>query len=269
MVKASIKNPEIGIRPSERLIEFIKTLSDPTIDLPENLLTFYRAFSNDTKSSRSICKQSIPEYKFSKEEQQLLTELSDDALQGTNDLEKSLNELCVLSQCTDSSDESDAELLSSDEPISKNKARQMRAKQRQKELSNLNLSLTDLKWIHTHLNEARKSNPTVGYLHELIKGSHLVLPINEFTERDPALEARCQRLKREQDDLRYRMMTKNVDCSRTYEPEETIAYQGLYWIKSDKSRIKMIKSIIHCVTLRTFFNLVFFSQFQLSKSTGN
>lgn len=230
MVKVPIINPFIGIRPSEQLIDFIKSLNDSSVDLPENLLIIYLAFTQDTKS-RSICKKSIPEYSFTEEEEQLLVALSDDAFQGATDLETSLNELSV-SSCHDDDDDAnndsdtDIETVSSNEPISKNKARQMRAKQRQKELSNLTLNLTDLKWIHKYLNEARKSDPSVGYLHELIKGSRLVLPANEFTERDPELEARCQRLKREQDDQRYRSMTKNVDCSRSYEPEETIAYQG-------------------------------------------
>lgn len=229
MVKVPIINPFIGIRPSQQLIDFIKSLNDSSIDLPENLLKIYQAFTQDTKS-RSTCKKSIPEYSFTEEEKQLLVALSDDAFQGTTDLETILNELSV-SSCHDDEDENndwdtDIETVSSNEPISKNKARQMRAKQRQKELSNLTLNLTDLKWMHEYLNEARKLDPSVSYLHELVKGSQLVLPANEFTERDPKLEARCQRLKREQDDQRYRSMTKNVDCSRSYEPEETIAYQG-------------------------------------------
>lgn len=232
MVKVPIKNPSINIRPSVQLIDFIKSLDDPSVDLPENLLKAYLAFTRDTRH-RSVCKQSIPEYTFSDEERKLLVALSDDAFQNTTDLEKSLNDLCVHS-CNDANDENDkidpsSETVETDEPISKNKARQMRAKQLQQQLNNLTLDLTDLKWIHAYLTDARKSNPSTGYLHELIKGSQLVLPANEFTERNLDLEARCQRLKREQDAQLYRLMTKNVDCTRSYEPEETIAYQGRFF----------------------------------------
>lgn len=230
MGKASITSPFIEIRPSEKMIEFIQTLNDSSVHLPENLLRIYQAFTQDTKT-RPICKQSIPDCAFSEEEKKLLIALSDDAFQCETDLEISLNELCIDSARTDESNESDTETVSSNEPISKNKSRQMRAKQRQKELSNLTLNLIDLKWIHKYLNEARKSDPKIDYLHEIIKGSQLILPQNEITERNPDLEARCQRLKREQDDLKYRMMTKNVDCSRSYEPEETISYQGEFGVE--------------------------------------
>lgn len=246
MSKTTIKSPSISIRPSSKLIEFIKTLDDPAVDLPENLLKVYQAFSQDTRP-RNIYKprqssESVGVY--SDEEKQLLVALSDDTFQGSTDLEKCMKSLTVHVSKSDGDDDeshnSDVETLAPDERISKNKARQIRAKQRQKELAKLTLNLADLKWLHSHLNGVRpkvaataddgateaSAVDTVPYLHELVEGSQLILPANEIVERNPELEARCQRLKLEQDEYKYRQMTKNVDCARTYEPEETISYQG-------------------------------------------
>lgn len=226
MIKVSIKDQSVGVRPSVKLIDFIKSLDDTTIELPENLYKIYEAFTNDTRQ-RKVFQNQIPTEPFTEEEKKLLIALSDDAFQVTTDLEQCLKSLCVAYKDDNEDDtSSDIETLSGNERISKNKARQIRAKQREKELSKLTLNLTDMKWIHQYLSEARKSDASVAYMHEFIEGSQLILPVNEFNERNPELEARCQRLKREQEDQRYRQMTKNVDCSRSYEQEETISYQG-------------------------------------------
>lgn len=227
MAKASIKDHSIGIKPSDKLIDFIKSLDDVSIDLPKNLLKLYEAFTQDIRK-RNIYNHPIPAEALTEEERKLLIALSDDTFQNTTDLQKCLESLSVYS-CNDDENNSSPEIeeiVSTGERISKNKARQIRAKQREKELSKLTLNLSDLKWLHQYLLKERKTDSSISYLHELIEGSQLVLPSNEYIERNPELEERCQRLKREQEDQRYRLMTKNVDCSRSYEPEETISYQG-------------------------------------------
>lgn len=241
MSKTTIKNPSIAIRPSPKLVDFIKSLEDhPDVELPENLLKVYQAFTQDTRP-RNVCKQSSESSSstvgvYSEDEKQLLVALSDDTFQGSTDLEKCMSSLSVQVSNSDGTDDdshhSDVETLAPHERISKNKARQIRAKQRQRELAKLTLNLADLKWLYCHLNDARQkataTAETVPYLHELVEGSQLILPANEIVERNPELEARCQRLKLEQDEYQYRQMTKNVDCARAHEPNETISYQGMY-----------------------------------------
>lgn len=226
MSKAPIQDPSIAIRPSQKLIDFINTLDDVSVDLPENLLKVYQSFSQDTRP-RNVCTKpdTDPIAVYTDEEKKLLMALSDNTFQGTTDLEECLQSLCLRSNDEESHD-SDVETLAPNERISKNKARQIRAKQRQKEMSKLTLNLTDIKWLYKYLNEARKNDASIPYIHQLVEGSQLILPSNEIIERNPELEARCQRLKLEQDEQRYRQMTKNVDCTRSYEPEETISYQG-------------------------------------------
>lgn len=63
------------------------------------------------------------------------------------------------------------------------------------------------------------------FICDVIDAASLVLPENECVERNPELEERIQRLKRDQEQRVYNTMTKNVDTRRKYEPEETISYQ--------------------------------------------
>uniref|UniRef100_A0A182QXE2 Endoplasmic reticulum-based factor for assembly of V-ATPase n=1 Tax=Anopheles farauti TaxID=69004 RepID=A0A182QXE2_9DIPT len=87
------------------------------------------------------------------------------------------------------------------------------------------LSLGDVQWLYTTLNEMRQTDTTVPYLHTLLAGCLLKLPENPIQERNPELEARCQRLRKEQEDREYQRMTKNVDTVRKHMPEDTISYQ--------------------------------------------
>lgn len=63
------------------------------------------------------------------------------------------------------------------------------------------------------------------FLCDVIEGAVVKLPENEIVERNPVLEKRIQRLKAEQEQRVYNSMTKNVDSSRKYQPEETISFQ--------------------------------------------
>lgn len=87
------------------------------------------------------------------------------------------------------------------------------------------LTVPDLKWLYDHCVEENKKNTKKVYLHELLEGSELLLPPNAQIPRNPELEKRCQKLRIEQENERYRNMTKNVDSSRKRLPEDTLSYQ--------------------------------------------
>ncbi|CAO1298956.1 unnamed protein product [Diamesa serratosioi] len=61
------------------------------------------------------------------------------------------------------------------------------------------------------------------YLNDIL--IDIVLPINEIRERNPILEKRCKQLRIDQEQREYKSMTKNVDTTRKFMPEETIAFQ--------------------------------------------
>ncbi|XP_026463996.1 uncharacterized protein LOC113366582, partial [Ctenocephalides felis] len=87
------------------------------------------------------------------------------------------------------------------------------------------LDLKDLDFILDYIVKRNASSTDKIYLHELLAKSTIVLPQNEVIKRNPILEARCEKLRAEQEARHYRSITKNVDNQRKHEPEETIAYQ--------------------------------------------
>lgn len=221
MSKGVITDVSIAIRPSQKLIDFVVGLSDPKVELPVNLLKVYRGLTDD-QSERTTCKKEIPHPSLSEEERKFLSELRS---KGSAELGACLESLSVE---TDASDDSadEVEIVPNEAKGGKNQAKREKAKQKEKEKSKLTLNLTDLNWLHNHLAELRSANASGKYLHELLEGSKLLLPRNEVLKRNPDLEARCQRLKREQDEIAYQTMTRNVDCVRNRGPNESIAYQS-------------------------------------------
>lgn len=92
------------------------------------------------------------------------------------------------------------------------------------------LEILDLKWLYLHLIKLRESSDDpVPWLHELLAESEVILPENEYQERNPVLEARCQRLRKEQEQRLYNQMTKNVDNVRKQNPDESIGSQSKSW----------------------------------------
>lgn len=223
MSKGSIKDPSIAIKPSIPLLDFIKTLSDPDLELPENLLNLHVALTGD-KSARKTTTKEIPIVSLTKTDQEVLQALSKD-----DKLNVSVQSCLANLALAFESDEENSEISDLDDSAikltSKAEAKRERAKQRDRTISKLTLDLNDLKWLNGLLVQRRKAGKSVEYLHELLRGSRPILPKNEVIERNPELEARCQRLRREQEHRRYQAMTKNVDSNRQHAPDDTIGYQ--------------------------------------------
>lgn len=208
MTTGSIIDFSVKIIPSEKLIKYIKgiKLDDTT---PSNI----RKIQGKPKKNSSIEEEGvfIANEPYTEKELEILEKLSDKI-----DC-KSLN---FLSATTDEND------ARSDKTM---------------------LVLQDLKWLNKYMVEERKSdasNKKSSYLHQLLQGCKLLLPENEILERDPELEARCQRLKLEQEELVYRKMTKDVDPTKNY-PEDSIGYQ----LKAlDRHLIAILQFIFSIIT---------------------
>lgn len=82
----------------------------------------------------------------------------------------------------------------------------------------ISLTIQEVKELKAGLEESE-------FLCDIIEDSELKLPENEIVERNPELEKRIQRLKAQQEQRVYNSMTKNVDSSRRFQPEETISFQ--------------------------------------------
>lgn len=216
MSKGAIKDPSIKLKPSEQLIDFMVTLGDEPV-LPENIWKFIETRGGKTGK---ITTATVKKPEFSKDEIKLLN-----GLPKTENTEFNLADLVIDSDDSDDELNESIENLSS-KPISKSQAAKQKKLQKEKERAKLTINLNDIKWLNEKLVEKRSEDPEFKlYLNELLKGSRLVLPQNEILERNPELEARCVRLRLEQEARMYNAMTKNVDSSRTKLPEDTISYQ--------------------------------------------
>lgn len=218
MSKSSIKDTSIRLKPSEKLIDFIKTLGDES-ELPANISKIIGI--NGGKSEKRIPEKEVAKSPFSKEEIKILNDLSKDS--ATN---VCLTDLSIDFDASDNEQSDDIENLNS-KPASKTQAIKQKRLQKEKQRSRLTVDLNDIKWLEQLLTEKRNRADDFNlYLHELLAGSKLVLPKNEILERNPELEARCVRLRLQQEHRMYNAMTKNVDSARTKLPEDTISYQS-------------------------------------------
>lgn len=89
------------------------------------------------------------------------------------------------------------------------------------------LCVEDFTWLYAQVSKLRENGDqsSGAYLHKLLEGCEIVLPQPPVIERNPELEARIQRLKKEQEDRQYKAMTKNVDNVRMHHPDDSIGYQ--------------------------------------------
>ncbi len=189
-------------------------------ELPANIWKFIE-INGGTVGKTTTAEVAKPS--FSKEEIKIL-----------NDLPKNENTEFNLADLTiDYDDDFDDDELDesienlSSKPMSKNQALKQKRLRREKERAKLTINLNDIKWLNNKLTEKRNADADFKlYLNQLLKGSRLVLPKNEILERNPELEARCVRLRLEQEQRMYNAMTKNVDSSRQKLPEDTISYQS-------------------------------------------
>ncbi|XP_018059133.1 PREDICTED: transmembrane protein 199 [Atta colombica] len=96
---------------------------------------------------------------------------------------------------------------------------------KKKKIANATLKIEDLRWLNKYLKENRKTATKKIYLHELFDDSDVILPTPKETPRNPELEARIQKLAAQQNNREYQAMTKSIDSSRKFLPEDSVAYQ--------------------------------------------
>lgn len=90
------------------------------------------------------------------------------------------------------------------------------------------LTTSDVEWLYSYLKERRTKDSNIPYLHDLLEGSNVEVPPNQVIKRNPDLEARCVKLRAQQEAREYRKMTKGVDNVRMKFPEDSISYQCMY-----------------------------------------
>lgn len=110
------------------------------------------------------------------------------------------------------------------------------------------LSLTDIRWLKEYILDDNSG----GWLHEVIDNCDVVLPQPTKLPRNPELEARIQRLKREQQHQEYKSMTRNVDLSRGRIQDDNIGYQ----IRQINRQLIAVLQFVFSVVAGFFFGFI-------------
>lgn len=194
-LKGSLIDTKLKIIPSKPLYDFIWQITTKK-DVPSNI---YKLLND-----KSV---------------KVLKDYKNEKIISLND-----NDMALLSKITDTvSKEKKTETQQND---SKTKEKAVNTdKVNEKPLKDLYLEVSDLEWLYTFLQERRQNVKDTPYLHALLEGSQLKLPENEVIKRNPVLEARCVKLRAQQEAREYRKMTRTVDNVRITHPEDTIQYQ--------------------------------------------
>ena len=106
------------------------------------------------------------------------------------------------------------------------------------------LTVEDFHWLHSFMRLKKEELAFMkkGFrFHELLETCDVVLPEPKFPPRNPELEARVQKLRREQENREYQRMTKNVGGL----PQQNDSNTDESISKQSKKTSKL-KRFIHC-----------------------
>lgn len=190
-----IKDSRIKVIPSKTLETFVKTHLSRELNLPEAIKSLcIENIANEERKSTINCSSNTP-VDFTETQKVFLRKVNNE-----NIAETDFDAVCALN-------------FEKDGTTTKLPCYGLPA-----------LLLNDLKWIKEALDRLRKTKD-IPYLHEFMQECTLVLPENDQLLRNAVLEARCQKLRKEQEAREYEAMTRNVDNVRTHMPQDTIASQ--------------------------------------------
>ncbi|XP_026496588.1 uncharacterized protein LOC113401074 isoform X1 [Vanessa tameamea] len=215
-LKGSLVDTNLKIYPTETLIKFLKTIK-PSDELPHNISeivtgsnkAIFKTYSSDKIKPIHLTSSDIEYLKKIKEthpdivsEETVLnppvTESTNTKVEGKND-EKDENNKSDKEKHNTTSEKTNTDVF---------------------------LVTADIDWLYNYL-KIKNSNgeEDIPYLHTLLEGSLIEVPENETIKRNPVLEARCVKLRAQQEAREYRKMTKGVDNVRMRFPEDNISYQ--------------------------------------------
>lgn len=197
MLKSTIVDTRIRLRPSKKILEFLDEQRQHLEDLPANVANIIKKNGYKLPPKAKVFKESKEAPKRPDIDTALLKKLT-----------ANVTEL----------------------PLADEKTIEEEGEPQTKPVEGYFLYLDDLHWFQNTLSKLRNKNLTNLFLYELLETCELILPENEYTPRNPELEARCQRLREEQQNREYHKMTKNVDATLKHHPEDTVAYQRECWM---------------------------------------
>lgn len=218
-LKGYLLDTHLKIYPTEKLLDFLKTV--PISDsLPHNILQIIKGVKGKFET-------------YNIADQKPISFTSSD-IENLNKIKKSCaGEKTAANECEEKSETENYTPKTNEEQSkdnNKNGNDEIDEKDNiYKESKNDNeiyLVTADLNWLYDYL-KLRRSNgeKDIPYLHTLLEDAHIKLPENKTIKRNPDLEARCVKLRAQQEAREYRKMTKGVDNVRMKFPEDSISYQ--------------------------------------------
>ncbi|XP_049883782.1 uncharacterized protein LOC126379163 [Pectinophora gossypiella] len=219
-LKGSLVDTDLRIYPSDKLLKYIQTLSVED-GIPANIQKFIKNKNDlEVKTKQNGVKDVSIKASIS------LTNKDFENMAKVNlEVEKMdfhkppTEEPDTAEKVTEINDKTDDEEKSS-EPTDKEDEEES-----EPERNGPKLCTSDLDWLFLHLQKRRIKDKDIPYLHELFEGSDIEMPKNKVIKRNPILEARCVKLRAQQEAREYRKMTKGVDNVRMRFPEDSISYQ--------------------------------------------
>ncbi|XP_030369226.1 transmembrane protein 199 [Scaptodrosophila lebanonensis] len=229
MLKSTIIDTRIRLRPSKKLLDLLDAQKEHFKELPDNVAQLLKSNGYVVPLGVQIIKANEKQYKRPTIDVVLLEKLTADVIDDP-----------LIAK-------SDSEATEEDETPEEDQDQRQQPKG-----PTSFLYLSDLHWLNTFMSELRSKNICNVFLYQIIESSELILPENELKPRNPELEARCQRLREEQQNREYHKMTKNVDAGLKHYPEDTIAYQ----MKSINKQIIAVAQFIFSVAAGFVFGFL-------------
>lgn len=243
-LKGSLVDTQLRIYPRESLLAFLKTLTDED-DIPANIL---KAIGKNAKESTDFINNSnIPLTRKDFENLNKIKQLVTDKFKTeTGAVKQDMLDDEIDTKNSDEGIEVDSKTIEKTDDKSKDEVKktpfrttsdidwqEVDNKPDDKSIDEIvpeipYLTTSDIDWLYNYLQKQKSNNQDVPYLHDLLAGAHIEVPENRVIKRNPVLEARCVKLRKQQEAREYRKMTKTVDNVRLRFPEDSISYQSKF-----------------------------------------
>lgn len=247
-LKGSLVNTQLRIYPTESLLAFLKTLTDEN-NIPANILI---AIGKEAKEPTDFVKANVQLTSKDFENLNRIKEVVKDKFKSENNEQDILDDDPKLFDVDSKNSDEGIEVDEANEKTD-DKPKEVTPKPPFRTTSDLDwlenddkkageiteeepndeivpkppfLTTSDIDWLYNYLQKQKSKNQDVPYLHDLLAGANIEVPENMVIKRNPVLEARCVKLRKQQEARDYRKMTKTVDNVRLKFPEDSISYQS-------------------------------------------
>ncbi|KAL5477276.1 hypothetical protein EMCRGX_G024048 [Ephydatia muelleri] len=118
--------------------------------------------------------------------------------------------------------------------------------------ANVGIPFELVRKVHRQLLETPISEGVTLYLHELMKGSEIILPTLKPLERNPKLVARLNRIKAQVEQREYNKMVGNVDASLPDTVDVNLAFELRTATREVSFMVNLLLTIVGCFVFGFF-----------------